>query len=212
MQSARTITLAFILWVISLGISFVTINVPWLYITSWHQKWGRHLCFCRKTNSSLVMILWWWFLFLCKNVCKNICCGYSLEVPQWGTLISTHNIHLYSFIWNWENYPKIIITFSLTSTLEPCCFGSPNLKFKRAIVVTHCVWFCRFCEKFYIIYLSIFISASMSSEWIDDVFWTDVRYWFKVCFRTTTHSLIELEVKVNLGFLFIMLKFNVRSF
>ena len=39
-------------WIICLGISLVNINVCWMYNTIWHQKGGRHLCFCRKTNSS----------------------------------------------------------------------------------------------------------------------------------------------------------------
>ena len=39
-------------WVISFGISLVNINVHWMYNTIWHQKRGKHLCFCRKTNSS----------------------------------------------------------------------------------------------------------------------------------------------------------------
>ena len=39
--------------VISLGISSVNINICWMYNTIWHQKWGRHLCFGRKTKSSL---------------------------------------------------------------------------------------------------------------------------------------------------------------
>ena len=37
---------------VSLVISLVNINVPWLYKIIWHQKEGRHLCFCRKINSS----------------------------------------------------------------------------------------------------------------------------------------------------------------
>ena len=46
--------------VISLGVSLVNINVRWMYNTIWHQKGGRHLCFCRKQ----ILVEFWFIIIL----------------------------------------------------------------------------------------------------------------------------------------------------
>ena len=67
MQSARTITVAFILFEISLGISLVNINVCWMYNIIWHQKGGRHPCFCKKKKKKKKFFSWICFYIATYN-------------------------------------------------------------------------------------------------------------------------------------------------
>ena len=59
---------------------------------AWRFK-GKHIicpCFIYNIWSESFSTPKYWYSFLFLH--ENICCGYSLEVPWWGTSKSTHNI------------------------------------------------------------------------------------------------------------------------
>ena len=59
-----------------------TILFYWVFPKSWSQKWKVGVTYSKSgVNENSVSGKYFYLIFLHKN----ICCGYSLEVPHWGT-------------------------------------------------------------------------------------------------------------------------------
>ena len=70
------------------------------------QFLGAAITYRGIVKEYLMIIMGYFFLFLNKN----ICCGYSLEAPWWGT---SNEYPQYMFLWRTvENYPIIISEYS----------------------------------------------------------------------------------------------------
>ena len=105
-------------------------KLPWIYLFS---TWGNMILalmdifiktvlryyvthkilplICRGLVKEKYLLIIWGFFFLCKI----ICCGYSLEVPHWGTS-NEYPQHM-DLRRNWENYLRIIFKYSSITSL-----------------------------------------------------------------------------------------------
>ena len=82
---------------------------------------------------------WWkfWYIFF-LFFHKNICCGYSLEVPQWGT---SNEYPQHMFLWRTEeNYPRVVTKYFLplksSATTKPFSTQSSSFLVVRVSPLT----------------------------------------------------------------------------